>query len=116
MHMIKAGTELLTRSVPRFAAGSLTAEPLADTPAPQGTRKPREAILTSARSANDIAWLASVIPQMTMLRVAGAPPNAVVKRFVAKLGPKTGAPPVIEGRFLHMDASDARVQLEVAPA
>jgi folate-dependent phosphoribosylglycinamide formyltransferase PurN len=113
MHLIKAGTELLIQSLPHFLSGSLTPQPRPAAAAPQGNRKPHEAILTSALSAEEMAWLCTTIPQLTALKVGGAPQNVRVKRFVAVLGPATEAPPVLEGRFLHMNTKDRRVQLEV---
>jgi len=116
MHLVKAGTALLTGCVPRFLNGTLMPQVQSAEAAPQGSRKPRDAVLTPAQGAAEIAWLCATIPQMVPLKIAGAPPNVRAKRFIAVLGPNTGVPPVVEGRFLHMDAQSERVQLEVDTA
>lgn len=116
MQLVKAGTTLVTENIPRFISGTLTPTPQPDTPAPQGARNLNEAILTSAQSADEIAWLCATIPQMTALRVTGTPASVTIKRFAEILGPNTNAPPKLGGAYLEMDAQDRRIRLETQVA
>ena len=113
MYLVKAGAALLTDQLPEFLAGRLTAQPQSYDLAPQGVQSPRDARLTLRHSAEHAAWLCTVIPQMTPLRIEGLGDNIHVKRFLNKNGAPSGAPPVVDGNIVSLDVKDARISVEV---
>lgn len=116
MELVKAGASVLSSDVPAYLAGQLKASPQADDAlAPQTNRRPQDAILVPGqRSADDVAWLAATIPQMTPLRVLGLSNTFRVCGFVSKNGPPTGEPVRAYADRAEFDAADARVTIKIA--
>lgn len=114
MHLVKAGSALLTDVFPRYLAGDINPEPQPKAQAPQSNRRPSQALLTADQSADDMAWLCATIPQMTPLQVAGAAEDIAIKAFIRSTGAPAGTPPILaDDGVLELDARDARVQLAI---
>ena len=117
MELVKAGTALLTQELNGYLGGSIKARAQALSPeSPQGNRSPRQAILTSQLSSSKVRWLCSTIPQVTRLIVDGIGDQVAVTGFKGEEGAPTGAPPLLSGNELSMDAVDARIRLNVSKA
>ncbi len=113
MRLVKAGAELLNDRVPRYLSNALDPERQATADARQGNRRPSQACLSPAQSAEEMQWLCAVIPQMTPLHIEGADADTIVTAFADTCGAPTGAPPAREGGSISMDARDARVRLRL---
>lgn len=117
MELIKAGTALLCSCLPRLLSGELRGEPQADAAnAPQGNRKPAEAVLDSAMTRERVAWLCATIPQMTRLTVEGLTPPAAVQCLVSSTPLRTERPPVFTGGLVSFDVADGHVTVRVGSA
>lgn len=113
VNLVKAGAGMLNDILPRYLSGEVDPGVQTAHDAPQSNRRPSQASVSSAQSAEEMQWLAAVIPQLTPLRIEGMSAEVYVKAFADTNGAPTGAPPAREGEFVSMDAHDARVRLRV---
>lgn len=114
MHLVKAGSELLSDALPSFLGGTLNACAQGETiGAPQGRRTPQEAVLTADLTTSHVEWLCRTIPQMTALRVDGLPPHFIVTGY-AGAGARAQTPPDMSDGVASFDVRDGRVSVRVA--
>jgi methionyl-tRNA formyltransferase len=114
MDLVKAGTELLSSSLPELVAGRLPGMSQAAQPdSPQGNRKPVDAVLNAHLTRAHVEWLCSTIPQMTSLRIDGVASSIRVTGYISGLAEKTGRPPDVSDGRVTLDVFDGQVTLRV---
>lgn|GEM_PF-2949227 len=117
MELVKAGSTLLSVHLPRLVANGWRGEPQPDdTPAPQGNRRPQDAVLSGGLTRAHVEWLCATIPQMTPLRIEGLARTIIVRDFVSSAPHRKERPPVIADGLVSFDVIDGHVTVRVTEA
>jgi len=117
MELVKAGTTLLASQLPRLMTGEWQGEPQPDdTSAPQGDRKPKDALLTGALTRARVEWLCATIPQMTPLRIEGLARTIIVRGLASSEPQRKERPPALADGLVSFDVIDGHVTVRVTDA